>query len=620
MAIKAQKEFTLTDDFSKGYQARRDITTLSQGILVKGSQNVVTNTSGRVGIVRGYELDGSASVIEAGIESAYDVEMNFGVTRHLKSYTDPTTSKGVLQFRNVDSDGVVTWNTLKDDLNRGLIRYTRFFDFNAEKNDLILMVDNTPTVKEWSGAVTTFASATANTITKEDTSTWGEIGFYALANKKVMLGGIEYTYTAGEGTTTLTGVTPDPTAGGHSVGDLIFQSVVTVANSAITVLPDSLPNSYIATLKNQIYYASEIENEVYVSKTNDYKDCTVSTPRVVGEGGLLHLDSIVKGFVPQENSMYITCGDNQWYNTGIILSADNTKESLKAERLKTASKQGSFSQELITKDKNDIIFVSKEPVLTTLGRVVDVDTIPQSMDISFPIVDDFNVYDFTGGSAKYHKNFIYVSVPQEGVIRIYNQTLANTTKAINQYWEAPITYPIAMFSVIDGDLYGHSFSNTETYKLFTGGSFNKAPYTAKAKFSYTNYGSRTSEKAFNEFYTEGYISGNTVPLTLGVTYEIDGCSSLKEFDINGNNSQYVCGHKSDSPLGKTPLGVNPLGGDKDSIPTLPPKFRVVHTFPSTYFYEHNVSYTTSGIDRDWEILAFGVKLIEGKDLNNSIKV
>ena len=221
---------------------------------------------------------------------------------------------------------------------------------------------------------------------------------------------------------------------------------------------------------------------------------------------------------------------------------------------------------------------------------------------------------------KYHKNFIYVSAPNEGLIRIYNQTLANSQNSVNQYWEAPITYPIAMFSVIDGDLYGHSFTNPETFKLFTGGSFDDKPYTAKANFSYQNYGSRTTEKAFNEFYTEGYISANTVPLTLGLTYEIDGCSSVKEYKIEGNNSQYVCSYKSKAPLGKVPLGVNPLGGDKDEVPTLPPKFRIVHTFTPTYLYEHNVYYTTTGIDRDWEILAFGAKLIDGKDLNNKIKV
>ena len=215
-----------------------------------------------------------------------------------------------------------------------------------------------------------------------------------------MLDGVEYTYTGGEGTTTLTGVTPDPTAGTPTAGDLIYQSMVTTANSSITTLPTSLPNSFIATARNQVYYASEVENEVYVSKTNDYKDCSVSVPRVVGEGGLLHLDATVKGFVAQENSVYVTCGNDQWYNTAIKLSSDNASEALEVERLKTASRQGAFSQELITKDKNNIIFVSKEPVLTTLGRVVDVDTVPQSQDLSFPIVDDFNNYDFTGGSAK----------------------------------------------------------------------------------------------------------------------------------------------------------------------------------------------------------------------------
>jgi hypothetical protein len=174
-----------------------------------------------------------------------------------------------------------------------------------------------------------------------------------------------------------------------------------------------------------------------------------------------------------------------------------------------------------------------------------------------------------------------------------------------------------MFSVIDGELYGHSFSNPETYKLFDGGSFNGSPYNAIAKFSYQNYGDRSSSKAFNQFYSEGYISANST-LTLGITYEIDGCASVSEYDLEGN-SAFVCKYKSDAPLGKVHLGQNPLGGQKDAVPTLPPKFRWVKTFVPNYFYEHTTYYKTSGIDMNWEILAYGPRLIQGKDLNTEIK-
>ena len=56
-------EFTLVDSFKMGYRNREEVTMLNPGILIAGSQNVMTNTSGRVGIVKGYAIDGSPSVV-----------------------------------------------------------------------------------------------------------------------------------------------------------------------------------------------------------------------------------------------------------------------------------------------------------------------------------------------------------------------------------------------------------------------------------------------------------------------------------------------------------------------------------------------------------------------------
>ena len=171
MSIIADKRFDLVTEFL-GYQNRKDNTNLPKGVLISDSLNVVSKTTGRVGIVKGYTIDGQTSSLSAGIESSFDTDMSFGANINLRSYTDPSTSKGVLQFRFKDANNVVTWNTITSTLNRGLLRYTRFFDYNTEHKDFILIVDNTSNVYEWSGGVTTIASVTANTLTKEGTHTW----------------------------------------------------------------------------------------------------------------------------------------------------------------------------------------------------------------------------------------------------------------------------------------------------------------------------------------------------------------------------------------------------------------------------------------------------------------
>jgi len=52
------REFSLISAFPYGYRNREDITNLPPGVLIKGSQNVLTDVTGRVGITKGYVLDG----------------------------------------------------------------------------------------------------------------------------------------------------------------------------------------------------------------------------------------------------------------------------------------------------------------------------------------------------------------------------------------------------------------------------------------------------------------------------------------------------------------------------------------------------------------------------------
>lgn len=55
------REFAIISNFGTGYRNREDITKLPPGILVVGSQNVLTDVSGRIGIRKGYVLDGQSA-------------------------------------------------------------------------------------------------------------------------------------------------------------------------------------------------------------------------------------------------------------------------------------------------------------------------------------------------------------------------------------------------------------------------------------------------------------------------------------------------------------------------------------------------------------------------------
>lgn len=597
-----QTKFSIVDKFS-GFQAKTDITNLPPGVLVAGSQNVLLNDGERVAVRQGFTLDGQANAALTPITSSYDWQRHLGNTRHVRSYTDE------LEYRWVYPDDTVEWRRLMNGFGDSVqFNYAEWWN-KTEQIDELTFVNGSSNIYHWSGAITTYASATANTITKEGTTTWAEEGFYTSGTRAVVIDNIVYTYTGGEGTTTITGVAPNPLLGGHSVGDVIHQQVRTQANAAAAGLPATFSNDLIGFLYNQTYIGSFTNRQVYVSKQDVINDFQFASPRAPGEGAILTLDATPIAFQPQEDAMYIAAGKDFWYQTQFQLSADNSLQTLNIQRLKTTPRSATQSQQLTSKIKNYVIFVTNEPTLDTLGRLELIDN-PQSINLSDPIKLVFDSFDFTNGAIGYFQNFVYIAVPEEQVVLMYNLAKG--------FWEAPQILPISRFSIIDGELYGHSSQVPETYKLFTGFNDNGNPINAIANFSYQQFGDRANTKNFNEFYSEGYITSNTT-LSLTLRYNYFGCEGVSSFPIVGSDSQIICNAIPDGSFGKQSLGKHSLAGRGITVDeSLPPKFRVIKTFPKNDFYELQVQYSSNDVDQRWELLAWGPAAMVSTSSNASI--
>lgn len=603
------KEITTVSQYKLGYRNREDVTNLPPGVLITGSQNVLTNVSERVQIRKGYALDGAIDASGAPILASFDWLTRGNAEKHLRAgFLTSAGNDGKLQYRYVNpTTGAVSWRDLKTGLTTVAYNFTKFWD-TTESLRVCLFVNGTSNVYEWNGAVTELLSSTANTLTKAG-DTWLDSGFYANANKKVIINGTEYTYTGGESTNTLTGVTPNPS--GEAVGSVVHQSVVTTANSAISGMTTTFKNGLIATMNNQVYIGSLTSSVMWLSKVNNYKDVTGSTPRQEGEGGSLILDANLVAFNvqgAQDNpAMYISAGKDIWYKvtfTNFVSAVGTSGQTLGAVPIKTGRMQGAISQAFVSSMKNNTITVTNETTIDVIGVMENFLTQIQTNNISDTIKLDIDSYDFTNGSIFYHRYFIYVAIPVEGIVRIYN--------IVTQSWEAPQTIPVSRFYIVNGELYGHSYNSSESYQLFTGyadrvySGFSGSPIQANWVFSYQNFGTRTQKKSANSFYVEGYINSNTVA-TATITYELDGCATVRNFTIDGTDSQIVCIPTSDSPLGKVPLGKIPLGGiGSNSIQGLPPKFRVEKTFNNKDFFECSVSFSVLGTDNRFELLAFGL--------------
>ncbi len=608
--VDTTSRFTLIKKFL-GYRNREDKTTIAPGYMIDGSQNVLIDISGRLKNRKGYTLDGQSNATLHPIIGWFDWEEHRTTERHLRAFN------GDVQFRYVDALGAVTWETIKTGLpSTGRVRFTNYWD-NTEKENVLLFVAHDTNVYEWNGAYTTFASATANTITKQGTTTWAEEGFYVSGNKKIMINGVEYTYTGGESTTTLTGVTPDPSGAGISVGDLIFQSVVTTANSSITSMLSTFVNDGIANINNQIWYGSEASNSIYISNVNNYKSVAFTSPvRVVGEGALLTLRAPWRAFSPQENVMYIGAAKSQWYQSQVTLSSDNAKEQLTVVPLKTSALQGPVIQEAVTHDRDSIVFLSNETRLVTLGRIDQIFQTPMMTDYSYPVANLFNQYDWTDSSLRFWKTYMYVAVPKEN-----RYLILNMTDPSNVFWEAPQVGSFAGFSIIDGDLFAHGYAVPETYKLYDTYSDNGNPIQAIAMFAYDDFGDKANSKYFNEYWIEGYISANT-PLVVQYNYDLDGCATQITKTVNGADTQIVCiGSTGDASLGKMSLGKHGLGTNAfvSGNDPLPPYFSVIQTMLRKDFYKLSETFQTYGVDQRWELLSHGPLVTKSMFNNGSIK-
>ncbi len=602
-------EYSLVSSYKLGYRNREDITNLPPGVLIVGSQNVLSNISDRIQIRQGYTVDGSINTIDAPVLSSFDwlSKLNGEINMRGGGLT-MTGNDGVLQYRYVDSLGAISWRNLLSGLSSVSFNFTTFWNTTESVRE-VLFVNGESNIKAWNGAITTILSATTNTITKSGTDSWADSGFYtALVGRSVVVNGTTYTYTGGESTTTLTGVTPDPSA--EASGSVAHQSVVITANSTMTDIPATFENALIQVLNNQVGVGALNSPAFYLSKVNSYTDYSQSAPRQTGEGGTLILDQNLVAFNVQGNqqsqNFYISTRDI-WYTLtfdDFVSATGASGQNLGAVPIKTGQRQGTQSQAFVSNMKNNVITVTNEPTIDMIGVMENYFTQIQTQNISDSIKLDVDTYNFTDGSIAYWRYYILVAVPKEGLVLVYNLSTNS--------WEAPQTLPVSRFYIVNGELYGHSYNTLESYKLFEGyadrvySGFTGFPISMIARFSYQNYGNRSAYKSATALYVEGYINSNTT-LTANITYELDGCETNREFQLVGSDGQFVCLTSSDSSLGKTSLGKVKLGGSvRASLTGLPPKFRWIPTFSNKDFFEGSISFEVLGVDNRMELIAFGL--------------
>jgi len=586
---KQATQFSLVMD-PKGYGNKREITNQDFRMLVKGSKNIIINDGDKWSSRLGYILDGQENTVKKGIDSSYDFVSKQGL-RILRSHLGATAGTGKLQVRTEYTEGTPLWYDLLTSLTYSEFNYTTWW-YDTEVTRCLIFVDGTTSIRMWGGGVAYIESNTATTLKKTGTKTWAEEGFFvSLSGRTVTIPGVgTYTYTGGESTTTLTGLTALPVI---TAGTPAFQGVVTIT-SLTGVTPAITPN-LVTTRDNHVIYGSTYSSVVWGSKTTDYKDCQFTSPvRVPGEGFKITLDSFAVGFIQDESAFYIFGGKNDLYEIKFILSSDLSDESITFNKKRAGAGQSAISQSAIIPVKNGFMYFTNEKTLTWLTNIENIFT-PQSLPTSDPIKDDFDSFDLTNASGIFYGNAIWIAIPAENLVYIYDFD--------KELWQAPQTIPVSRFSIIDNVLYGHSNTANESYKLNTGYDDNGVKIEFIAKFAYRNYGDRGALKQFDEYFSEVYMSNNT-QLNITHYYDYLGYNGVIPTKIDGGDLDLIFAPSVDSSLGKDNLGKNPLGSITNQVSMLA-KYRVIHDIKLNDFFEHQVVFSSDSENAQFEILAHG---------------
>lgn len=582
-----------------GYYSKSDPSVTDPRYLVSGSQNVLVNEQNLIEGRGGITIYGAASTSTNPVISEFvwnDSSANEWALRSSSTILE-------VYIGTVEGTANNAWETLDSGYTANAKFYFDKWWSSTETLDILLFVYNTSTLSEWSGGATRYSSATTNTITKSGSGTWVAARFLTAGTRQIRMkdsGGTwrTFTYTGGESTTTLTGVTPDPTGFTFTSGALVLQEVRDNSNTPAS----GYTNNFIRVLNNQIYVGSATQRTVRVSKNTSITDYSFSSPRAQGEGATLTLDGEIVGFAPQESDMYIFAGKDSVFKTDfVLLDSSGLKETLGVKKLKTGALQGAFSQDMITNIGNSICYLSNEPKLYILDRIENIQ-VPNLQDVSDPIKPDFDAAIFTNGTIKSHLNRVYVSAPTDGNVFIL-ETRKDAEGNLRRFWQPPQIFWFRQFSIIAGDIYGHSSLTTETYKLFDGVNDLSNPIEFKARFAYNNFGNRTALKKFDEYFSEMYLSTNA-EITLTIDYDFEGATSIQEFSILGSNTKIAFESAVDASLGINSLGTNPLGTYLDAPSSLV-KIRSINETRPIAFQEIGVTYSTTDDDVTFKLLAHG---------------
>lgn len=669
----------IVDNFSPGYQTKRDPSQLPLGAARSG-QNVVITDGDKISPRKGTELLGAADTSGNKIMSGYCYKKHDGVETPLRM-----TADGNLEYYHVDT---AAWENLNDGYTSDQL--CGFKEYNDPDTGIThcYFCNGVEPYSRWTGAYTQAngayaggagtltvdttledqvfysgtASACTNTTIDIATSDWAadiwNNTFYVYITSGANAGKIS---NITDGTATqitfdaIAGMAGTPTfeirllrfpaAGYLRAGTTTFNhtaipsaTTITVGAGcpaisdndavceAVTEYPENPRGNILETLNDAMFVASTKIGKstdgngsvIFRSAVGDATDFTFSSPRAAGEGDIINFveeGGVITGMGTQEKTIYVAKKD-------VIKELTYTQDANDLANTAPLVKSplvGPLYPLSVFRVDNYLYFASQIGGVKTVGRIPQIDFV-QTLQISDPIRPTVNKAVFDEAAGIFYDTKAYIACKSD------SDAVENDIIFVYNFqknaWELPILgIPTSSFFIYNGSLYANSSFNSETLKLETGYVDDRSgvtyPMVASWSSGYMNADLPANRKQFNAIYVEGYIARNTT-LSVTVDYEYNGIWQSKSGEILGSEDAYLLVADSSGALGIDPLGVNPLGsGDEEESDMK--KFRIYLTTTETPFYEASITFKSDGESQRWEVLRFALNLAPYNQIKPQIK-
>lgn len=594
-----------------GFSNREDQSFL-RGSFVVG-QNFTFGTSGLPANRKGFEVVGTEAADSTPVRRAWVYETRDGTQYELKIYD----TKLVFWLVGTSTDYSILKTGLTANTDWGFANIGRTSDATM----YCIFSNGTDGVFKFSGANTTVASTTINTITKSGTNTWTQDGF-ASATNSVVINGVEYSYTGGEGTTTLTGVTPDPT--GNAAGSLIVQAVETV--SALSGVKGSVLMAHDGRLHMRLDSKKSIWN---FSKLDDPFNFTVASPDEDGNAGSKEIEFSGPITAFGKLNKTILCFKKRQIKLLDFTQVGSRVDLSRYQTLVSADDKGTtlgaMNQKCVFSTPLGMVFLTADKRLALLSGVT-ANNEPQYMFISDPIQPIFNVGVWDDAVGICVDNVIYLAFKQDEnstyndtVLRgdMTRQSIDTLGRVLPIRWDSPtVGWNVSDWTVTyntttgKNDIHWHSSINSGSYKLIDQKTDAGSGFTTTIRTWAENMGFPTLQKKIEEAFIEIRMTENTTPLVT-LLYDEDGFTSTDETQLTGTGDDvnYRFGGTTYNPFGATSFGSEKFGSNTESNSNPVYRFHI-EVNPNIFFYNISMQISTDGDGQDYEVVRFGYKVTE----------